>query len=241
MGGTGRYGLWMIQVSFKRHRFSPEIIQHAVWLYARFTLSFRDVEDLLAERGIDVSNETVRRWFLKFGRLIAGNLRRSRPRASARWHLDEMVIKIRGRNHWLWRAVDDEGEVLDFLVQPRRCAKSARRLLRKLLKKQGFAPKCITTDTLKSYAVAIRKERLTAVHDQGLRANNRAENSHQPVRRRERKQQRFKSPGSAQRFLSIHAAVYNAFYVQRHLLSRRIFKSFRAETFAVWNQGWLAA
>ncbi len=152
-----------------------------------------------------------------------------------------MVIRIRGRRHWLWRAVDDEGEVLDFLVQPRRCAKSARRLLRKLLKKQGFAPKRITTDKLKSYAVAIRKERLAAVHDQGLRANNRAENSHQPVRRRERKQQRFKSPGSAQRFLSIHAAVYNAFYVQRQIQSRRKIKAFRAETFAVWDQGWLAA
>ena len=137
-----------------------QAIQHAVWLYARFTLSFRDVEDLLAERGIEVSNETVRRWFLKFGQLSAGNLRRGRPCASARWHLDEMVIKIRGRNHWLWRAVDDEGEVLDFLVQPRRCARSAQRLLRKLLKKQGFAPKRITTDKLKSYAVAIRKERL---------------------------------------------------------------------------------
>ena len=166
----------MIPISFKRHRFPPVIIQHAVWLYARFTLSFRDVEELLAERGIDVSNETVRRWFLKFGRLIAGNLRRSRPRASARWHLDEMVIRIRDRKYWLWRAVDDEGEVLDFLVQRRRCAPSARRLLRKLLKKQRFAPKRITTDKLKSYPVAFRQERLCAVHDQDLRANNRAEN-----------------------------------------------------------------
>jgi transposase-like protein len=152
-----------------------------------------------------------------------------------------LVIKIRGRKHWLWRAVDDEGEVLDLLVQPRRCAKSARRLLRKLLKKQGYAPKRITTDKLKSYPVAIRNERLSALHDQGLRANNRAENSHQPVRRRERKQQRFKSPGSAQRFLAIHAAVQNAFYVQRHLLPRRIFKTFRAKTFAVWRQTCLAA
>lgn len=231
----------MIPIFFKRHRFPPLIIQHAVWLYARFTLSFRDVEELLAERGIDVSNETVRRWFLKFGRLIAGNLRRSRPRASARWHLDEIVIKIRGRRHWLWRAVDDEGEVLDFLVQPRRCAKSARRLLRKLAKKQGYAPKRITTDKLKSNAVAIRKERLSVVHDQGLLANNRAENSHQPVRRRERRQQRLKSPGLPQRFQAIHAAVYNAFYVQRHLLPRRIFKELRAGTFAVWRQSWLAA
>ncbi len=144
----------MTPISFKRHRFPPVIIQHAVWLYARFTLSFRDVEELLVERGVDVSNETVRRWFLKFGLLIARNLRRSRPRPSTSWHLDEMVIKIRGRKHWLWRAVDDEGEVLDFLVQRRRCARSARRLLRKLLKKQGFAPKRITTDKLKSYSVA---------------------------------------------------------------------------------------
>jgi len=230
----------MVPISFKRHRFPPAVIQHTVWLYARFTLSFRDVEDLPAKRGVDVSNETVRRWFLKFGRLIAANLRRSRPRPSPRWHLDEMVIKIRGGTYWLWRAVDDGGEVLDFLVQRRRCARSAGRLLRRLLKKQGFAPERITTDKLKSYPVAIRTERLSALHDQVLRANNRAENSHQPVRRRERKLQRFKSPGSAQRFLSIHAAVYNACYVQRHLLSRAIFKKFRAETFDVWRRSCVA-
>jgi len=138
----------MIPISFKRDRFPPAIIQHAVWLYARFTLSFRDVEDLLAERGIDVSNEIIRRWFLKFGQLITSKLRRSRPRSSPRWHLDEMVIRIRDRKYWLWRAVDDEGEVLDFLVQRRRSARSARKLLRKLMKKHGFAPKRITTDKL---------------------------------------------------------------------------------------------
>ncbi len=231
----------MQPLSFKRHRFPPPIIVHAVWLYARFTLSFRDVEEMLAERGVDASNETVRRWFLEFGRLIARNLRRSRPQPSPRWHLDEMVIKVQGRKHWLWRAVDDEGEVLDFLVQPRRCAKSARRLLRKLLKKQGFTPKRITTDKLRSYGAAIRTARLLAVHDQGLRANNRAENSHQPVRRRERKMQRFKSPGSAQRFLSIHAAVQNVFIVQRHLIPRRIFKQFRAGALSVWKQSCLPA
>ena len=231
----------MTLTSFKRHRFHPEIINHVVWPYARFTLSIRDVEELQAERGIDISSETVQRWFPKFGRLIAGNLRRSRPRASDRWHRDEMIIKIGDRRYWLWRAVDDEGEELDFLVQPRRCARSARKLSRRLLKKQDFAPTRVTTDKLKSYPVAIRGERVCAIHDQGLRANNRAENSHQPVRRRERKQQRFKSPGSAQRFLSIHAAVYNAFNVQRHLLSRRIFRQFRADAFAVWKQSWLAA
>ena len=166
----------------------------------------------MVERGIDVSNETVRRWFLKFGRMVASNLCHSRPRASAHWHFDEMVIKIRGRKHWLCRAVDDEGEVLDFLIQSRRCARSARRLLRMLLKKQGFAPARITTEKLKSYAAAIREEPLSAIHTQGFRANNRAENSHQPVRRRERKQQRFKSPGSALRFLSIKAVAHNVFY-----------------------------
>lgn len=185
----------MTPISFKRHRFPPIIIQHAVWLYARFTLSFRDV-----------SNETVRRWFLEFGRLIAGNLRRSRPRSSPRWHLDEMVIRIRDRQHWPLRAVDDEGEVPDFLVQRRRCARSAGTLLRKLFKKHRYSPTRMTMDMLRSYPVAIRKKRLCAVHDQGPRANNRAENSHQPGWRRERKQQRFKSPESALRFMSIHAA-----------------------------------
>ena len=145
-----------------------------------------------------------------------------------------MVIKIRGRRHWLWRAVDDEGDVLDFLVQSRRNARAARRLLRKLLKKQGFAPERITTDRLRSYPAAIKRERLAAIHDQGLRANNRAENSHQPVRRRERKMQQFKSSGSAQRFLSIQAAVWNIFTVQRHLLPRCIFKQFGADAFDVW-------
>ncbi len=231
----------MKPISFKRHRFPPEVIRHPVWLYARFTLSFRDVEEMLSERGIVVTNETVRRWFLKFGSLIAANLRKMRPQPNDRWHLDEMVIVIRGERFWLWRAVDDEGEVLDFLVQRRRCAKAAKRLMRKLLKKQGFAPSHIVTDKLRSYPVAFREIGLTAVHDKGLRANNRAENSHQPVRRRERKQQRFKSPGSAQRFLSIRSAVQNTFYLQRHILSRKSYNRFRTQAFEIWTDACAAA
>jgi len=231
----------MKSLSFKRHRFPPEIIRHAIWLYGRFTLSFRDVEELLAERGVDVSYETVRRWFLKFGLSIAANIRLSRPRPSDHWHLDEMVITIRGDRYWLWRAVDNEGEVLDFLVQRRRNAKVAMKLMIKLLKKYGFAPIRIVTDHLRSYPAAFRAMGLTSDHDQGPRANNRAENSHQPVRRRERKQQRFRSPGSAQRFLAIHAAIYNAFTHQRHLLRRPHFKQLRAGSFGTWADAAAAA
>jgi putative transposase len=225
----------MHRLSFKRHRFPPEIIRHSIWLYARFTLSFRDVEEMLAERGMDISYETVRRWFLKFGSAIAANLRRTRPRPSDHWHLDEMVIVIRGKRHWLWRAVDNEGEVLDFLVQTQRNAKVARKLMRKLLKKQRFAPSRLVTDKLRSYPPAFRALGLTAEHIRSLRANNRAENAHQPVRRRERKLQRFKSPGSAQRFLNIHAATYNTFYHQRHLLNRPLMKELRRGSFALWQ------
>jgi transposase-like protein len=196
-------------ISFARHQFPPAIIRHAVWLYVRFTLSYRDVEDLLAERGLDISYETVRRWVLKFGPLFARELRRRRPRPTTRWHLDEMAVMIAGRRFWLWRAVDDEGEVLDLLVQRRRDKTAAVKLMRKLLKKQGFAPDVLVTDKLRSYGAAKGEIGLSSRHERGLRKNNRAENSHQPTRRRERKMQRFKSPGSAQRFLSVHAAVHN--------------------------------
>ena len=154
----------MQTISFTRHRFPPDVIRHAIWLYARFTLSFRDVEDLLAQRGLDISYETVRRWFLKFGAPIARNLRHMRPTPSDYWHLDEIVIVIRGRRHWLWRAVDNEGEVLDFLVQSIRNAGTALKLMRELLKKHRWVPKRITTDKLRSYHVAIRTLGLTAEH-----------------------------------------------------------------------------
>jgi putative transposase len=231
----------MQPISYARHRFPPEVIRHAVWLYMRFTLSYRDVEELLAERGLDVSYETVRRWVEKFGPAFARNLRRLRPRASDTWHLDEMVITIRGRRMYLWRAVDSEGEVLDLLVQTRRNKAAAVKLMRKLLKKQGCAPRVLVTDKLRSYAAAKRELGLAARHEQGLRANNRAENSHQPVRRRERKMQGFKSPGSAQRFLSSHAAVHNIFALQRHLTSRPVLRQFRAKAADAWTIATAAA
>ena len=210
------------------HRFPAVVISQAVRWYFRFQLSLRDIEELLFERGVVVSYETIRRWVLKFGQIYVGSLRRRRPRPSEQWHLDEMVVMIGGRRLYLWRAVDDEGEVLDILVQSRRNKAAAVKLLRKLVKKLGFAPRVLVTDKLPSYGAAKTEIGMTAQHEKGLRENNRAENSHQPVRRRERKMQRFKSPGSAQKFLSTHAAVYNIFNVQRHLTSAQTHRELRA-------------
>ena len=161
--------------------------------------------------------------------------------AAALWHLDEMVVSIGSMRQWLWPAVDSEGEVLDLLVQSRRDKKAALRLMRKLLKKQGFAPTVWVTDKLRSYGAAKRDLALSARHEYGRRQNNRAENSHQPVRRRERKMQGFKSPGSAQRFLSKHSAIHNIFNLQRHLVSRRTFRQFRAEAAQAWQRATAAA
>jgi transposase-like protein len=169
---------------------------------------------------------------VKFGPALARNLRRLRPRPSLRWHLDEMMVRIAGERTYLWRAVDDEGEILNILIQRRRDEAAAKKLMRKLLKKQGFAPTRITTDKLHSDAAALSELGLAARHERGLRKNNRTEVSHQPARRRERKMQRFKSAGSAQRFLSLHAAVHNTFDLRRHLISRRTLRSFRAEAVA---------
>jgi len=227
----------MRPVSFKRHRFPAEVIRHAVWLYFRFTLSFRDVEEMLAERGIDISYETIRYW-----RIFAQNLRRYGPRPTGRWHLDEMVVKINGQRMWLWRAVDDEGAVLDMLVQKRRNTVAAVRLLRKLLKRQGGHPDTITTDRLASYRAALRHLGLSRGHRPGtMLKNNRAENSHLVIRRRERKQQRFKSQHSAQRFLSTHAAIYNTFNLQRHLIGRSTLRLFRADANRRWAEATMAA
>jgi putative transposase len=227
----------MRALSFKRHRFPVEVIRYAVWLYFRFTLSFRDVEELLAQRGIEVSYETIRCWTIKFGPQIARNLKRRRPSPSPRWHLDEMVCSIGGRRTYLWRAVDDEGEVLDLVMQRWRDTNAALKLLRRLLRNQPVDPVSITTDGLGSYTAAVKELNLTNLHRPGrLRENNRAENSHLPIRRRERKMQGFKSQASAQRFLTIHAAIYNAFYVQPHLIRRQTLRRFRGEAMQVWNE-----
>jgi putative transposase len=226
----------MIKISYSGYRFPPEIIQHAIWLYIRFTLSFRDVEDLLAERGIMVSYETVRRWVNHFGPMVAADLRKRRPKPHTTWHLDEVYLKIDGRMVYLWRAVDAEGEVLDVLVQTRRNKRAALKLMRKLLKKYGFVPDKLVTDELRSYAAAASHLGIAKRHERGRWRNNRAENSHQPTRRRERKMQGFKSVGSAQRFLSTHAATYNTFNVQRHLTSARTHRAFRASAMQAWRE-----
>ena len=225
----------MHTVSYSRHRFPAEVIQHAVWLYFRFPLSFRDVEDLLAQRSIDVSYETVRRWSVKFGLAYGRTLRKTHPRADVRWHLNEVFISIKGKSMYLWRAVDCEGEVLDVLVQSRRNKRAAMKLMRKLLKSQGFCPTAVVTDKLPSYGAALSDLGMKARHITGGRSNNRAENSHLPIRQRERRMQRFKSAGSAQRFLSTHAAIYNTFNVQRHLISRRTLRKFRTEAMNRWD------
>ena len=182
------------------------------------------------------SNEAIRRWVIKFGPAIAKNLRKSRPQSYARWHLDEMVVSLSGKQMYMWRAVDSEGEILDILVRPRRDKDAAMRLLRNLLRHQGFVPTVIVTDKLRSYGAALRELGFSGSHEHGLRANNRAENSHQAVRRRERKMQGFKSARSAQRFVSVHAAVYNTFNVQRHVVGSSTHRRIRTAAHQSWNE-----
>ena len=185
----------MNKISYTGYRFPPEIIHQAIWLYLRFTLSLRDVEDLLAERGVAVSYETVRRWVNHFGPMIAADLRKRRLKPHTTWHLDEVYLKIDGRMVYLWRAVDAEGEVLDVLIQSKRNKHAALKLMRKLLKKYALVPERLVTDDLRSYSAAVRELGIERHHERGRWKNNRAENSHQPTRRRERKMQRFESQG----------------------------------------------
>jgi putative transposase len=221
---------------YARHRFPAEVISHAVWLYFRFPPSLRMAEEMLAARGIQVSHETVRRWAEKFGREFANRIRRRTRRPGDRWHLDEVVITIAGKRHYLWRAVDQDGFVLNVLVQSRRDRKAAKRLMGKLLKKHAVAPRVMITDKLGSYGAARREMGLSIEHRQHKGLNNRAENSHQPTRRRERQMKRFKSAGQVQRFLSIHDPIANLFHLRRHQLSAANYRTAQGAAFETWAQ-----
>ena len=220
---------------YPRYRFPPAIISHAVWLYYRFTLSFRDVEDLLAQRGITVSYESIRHWCEIFGAAYARRLRRWAGPVGDTWHLDELFVTIRGQRQYLWRAVDQDGEVIDILLQPRRDRHAAARFFRKLLKGHGRVPRRIVTDRLGSYRAAHRVVMPSVVHDMTRYANNRAEVSHQPTRRREAHMRRFKSVAQAQRFLSVHGVIRNLFTVGRHLFRARHQRLLRMRAFVTWN------
>ncbi len=221
---------------YKGHRFPKEIISHAVWLYFRFSLSYRDVEELLAERGIIVTYETVRQWSRKFGQTYANELRRRRARTGDKWFLDEVFLKINGKTQYLWRAVDQDGNVLDILVQSRRNKVAAKKFFRKLLKGCQYVPRVMITDKLGSYEAA-KKELMPSVeHRRHRRLNNRSENSHQPTRQRERTMRRFKSPGHAQRFLSAFGPIREHFCPRRHRLKAEAYRRERARRFQVWSE-----
>ncbi len=220
---------------YKRYRFSSVIIQYAVWLYYRFNLSHRDIEDLLAERGINVTYETIRLWCNKFGSKYANRLKRKHRGYGDTFFIDEVFIKIDGKQHYLWRAVDQDGEVIDVYLQKRRDGAAAKRFFKRLLKTHRDEPRKIVTDKLRSYGVAHRELIPDTIHDTSQYANNRAELSHQPTRVRERGMRRFKSIIQAQRFLDIHAAVYNLFNLGRHLVSAAHYRLFRMRAFASWQ------
>ncbi len=222
--------------SYHRHRFPPEIISHCVWLYFRFALSFRDVEEMLAMRGVVLTYETVREWCLKFGQTYANNLRRRAPQPGDRWHLDEVFLKINGRIHYLWRAVDQDGDVLDILVQSKRDKKAAKKFFRKLLKGLRYVPSVIITDKLRSYNAAKDAVLPSVEHQQQKYGNNRAENSHQPTRLRERVMRRFNSAGHAQRFLAAFGIVASHFRVGRHLYRASAYREVMRSRFNTWEQ-----
>ena len=221
--------------SYRGYRFPPDIISHAVWLYHRFALSFRDVEDLLARRGVDVTYEAIRKWCRRFGLEYAGRLRRRRGRLGDTWHLDEVFVTIQGRQQYLWRAVDEAGDVLDILVQPRRNRHAAVRFFRTLLKNQRHVPRRLITDKLRSYSAACRTVMPSVLHCTDQYANNRAEVSHQPTRQRERQMRRFKSAAQLQRFASVHGIVQNLFRVGRHLLRSAHHRLLRSRAFVEWD------
>ena len=225
---------------FRYFKTSPEIIRLAVMLYVRFPLSLRNVEDLLHERGIEISHETVRFWWNRFGPMFAAEIRRkrvSRMRAYSnwQWHLDEVFVRINGSTHYLWRAVDHEGEVLESYVTKRRDRKAALKFLRKSMKRHG-RPEVLVTDKLRSYGAALRELGGADLQVTGRWLNNRAENSHLPFRRRERAMLRFRRMRSLQKFVAIHGSVHNHFNQERHLHCRGNFKINRAAALGEWRQ-----
>jgi len=222
-------------ISYAGYRFPPDVISYAVWLYYRFPLSLRMVEERLAARGIELTYETVRRWSVKFGLGIARRIRSTALARGDKWYRDEVVVTINGRKHWLWRAVDHRGAVLDVLVQSRRDRDAARRLMRKLLRKHGRAPRVLITDKLKSYAAANRDLGINVEHRQYKGLNNRAKNSHQPARVREKVMRRFKSARHLQRFASVHDQVANLFMHCRYHADARQKRALRPQAFEAWE------
>ena len=222
--------------SYRGYRFPPEIISHAVWLYSRFGVSFRDVEDLLAARGITVTYEAIRQWCLRFGHAYARRLRHRRGRQGDTWYLDEVFVKIQGRQQYLWRAVDEDGDVLDILLQSRRNRRAAKRFFRKLLKRQGREPRRVITDKLRSYSAAHRAVIPSVIHSTRQYENNRAEVSHQPTRQRERQMRGFKSAAHLQRFASVHGVVQNLFRVGRHLLHAVHYRLLKTRSMGIWDE-----
>jgi putative transposase len=222
--------------SYSGYRFPAVIISHCTWLYFRFALSYRDVEEMMAERGVTVSYESVREWCLKFGGTYTKRIRSRRGRLGDRWHLDEVFLRINGKLQYLWRAVDQDGEVLDILVQPRRNKQAAKKFLRKLLKGLQYVPRVIITDQLRSYRAAKAEVMPSVEHRQQKSLNNRAENSHQSTREREHRMHGFKSAGHAQRFLSTFGVIASFFRPGRHLLTARNYREIMRRRFTQWRE-----
>ena len=224
------------QPNYRGYRFPPEIISHTVWLYHRFTLSLRDIEDLLAERNVIVSYESIRQWCVTFGLDYARRLRKRRGAGGDCWFLDEVMVSIQGKRQYLWRAVDQDGDMLDILVQSRKDKRAAKRFFRKLLKGQGRTPIEMTTDKLRSYAAAKREIMPSVGHCQDQYANNRVEVSHEHTREQERQMRGFASSGQAQRFLSVHGQVHNLFRLGRHLLRATNYRLLRGHALTTWQE-----
>ena len=222
--------------TYKRHRFPPDIISYAVWLYYRFNLSHRDIEDLLAERGIIVTRESIRLWCIKFGALYARRLKRKHRGYGDTFYIDEVFVKINGKQHYLWRAVDQDGEVVDVLLQAKRDGAAAKRFFKRLLRSHGGEPRKIVTDKLRSYGVAHRELTPEVIHSTKQYENNRAEQSHEATRMRERRMRRFKSMFQAQRFVTTHAAVQNLFNLGRHLVRAQQYRDLRISAFNEWSR-----